>query len=144
MSPHVNGANRLFGGQLMAWIDIAAAVEARRHVKRQVVTAEVDNLEFIGAVYLGETVRLDAQVTWTGRTSIEVRVESYVESFDDGVKDRLINRAYVVFVALDENERPTLIAPFVPETDEEKAEWKEAEKRRTVRLERKSEVRRQK
>jgi acyl-CoA hydrolase len=134
MSPHVNGSNRLFGGQLMAWIDIAAAVEARRHVMRQVVTAEVDNLEFIGAVYLGETVRLDAQVTWTGRTSIEVRVDSYVESFDIDKADRLINRAYVVFVALDDKEHPTLIPPFVPETDEEKEEWAAAEKRRATRL----------
>jgi acyl-CoA hydrolase len=132
MPPHVNGVNRLFGGQLMAWIDIAAAVEARRHTRRQVLTAAVDNLRFLGSAFLDDTVRLDARVTWTGRTSLEVRVDSVVESL--GGAERLINRAYLVFVALDEKGAPAPFPPFEPSSEEEKLEWAQAEKRREARL----------
>ena len=132
MPPHVNGKGRLFGGQLMAWIDVTAAVEARRHTHCQVTTVAVDKLRFLGPAHLDETVRLDACVTWTGRTSLEVRVDSYVESLLG--TERLINRAYLVFVALDDEGRPTIIPRFVPSTEEEKLEWAEAEKRRAERL----------
>ena len=132
MPSHVNGTQRLFGGQLMAWIDVTAAVEARRHTRRQVITAAVDNLRFLGPAFLDETVRLDARVTWTGRTSLEVRVDSFVESIAG--KERLINRAYLVFVALDENGNPSPFPSFEPSTDDEKAEWDQAEKRRAARL----------
>jgi acyl-CoA hydrolase len=132
MPPHVNGVNRLFGGQLMAWIDIAAAVEARRHTRRQVLTAAVDNLRFLGSAFLDDTVRLDARVTWTGRTSLEVRVDSVVESL--GGAERLINRAYLVFVALDEKGVPAPFPAFEPSSEEEKLEWAQAEKRREARL----------
>jgi acyl-CoA hydrolase len=132
MPSHVNGASRLFGGQLMAWIDMVAAVEARRHTHKNVTTAVVDNLKFLGPAFLDETVRMDAQVTWTGTTSLEVRVDSFIESLDG--KERLINRAYLVFVALGENGKPAKVIPFVPETSEEKDEWAQAEKRRKIRL----------
>jgi acyl-CoA hydrolase len=132
MPSHVNGVNRLFGGQLMAWIDVTAAVEARRHTHRQVITAAVDNLRFLGPAFLDETVRLDARVTWTGRTSLEVRVDSFVESLSG--TERLINRAYLVFVALDDEGRPAPVSAFVPASDEEKLDWAQAEKRRKQRL----------
>jgi acyl-CoA hydrolase len=132
MPSHVNGTNRLFGGQLMAWIDIVAAVEARRHSRRHVITAAVDNLSFLGPAFLDETVRLDAEVTWTGTTSIDVRVDSFVESLAG--KERMINRAYLVFVALDEDGRPASFPPFVPQSAEERKEWAEAEQRQTQRL----------
>ena len=132
MPPHVNGTGRLFGGQLMAWIDVTAAVEARRHTHCQVITAAVDKLRFLGPAFLDETIRLDARVTWTGRTSLEVRVDSFVESLSG--TERLINRAYLVFVALDNKGKPVPIPPFVPVTDEEKLEWQEGEERRKERL----------
>ncbi|MDR2258251.1 MAG: acyl-CoA thioesterase [Treponema sp.] len=132
MPSHVNGVNRLFGGQLMAWIDVTAAVEARRHSKRQVITVAVDNLRFLGPAFLDETVRLDAQVTWTGNTSLEVRVDSFVEPLAGG--ERMINRAHLVFVALDEGGRPVSFPPFAPRTEEEKEEWVRAEERRKQRL----------
>jgi acyl-CoA hydrolase len=132
MPPHVNGTNRLFGGQLMAWIDIVAAVEARRHTRRQVITASVDNLSFLGPAFLDETVRLDAQVTWTGKTSLEVRVDSFVESLAGS--ERMINQAYLVFVALDDAGRPASFPPFEPQSEEEKEAWTQAEQRRKQRL----------
>jgi acyl-CoA hydrolase len=132
MPPHVNGTNRLFGGQLMAWIDMVAAVEARRHTRRQVITASVDNLSFLGPAFLDETVRLDARVTWTGKTSLEVRVDSFVESLAGS--ERMINRAYLVFVALDDTGKPAFFPPFEPQSGEEQEEWAQAEQRRERRL----------
>jgi acyl-CoA hydrolase len=129
---HVNGTGRLFGGQLMAWIDVAAAVEARRHARAQVTTAAVDNLRFLGPAFLDETIRLEARVTWTGKTSLEVRVDSFAESLDG--KDRLINQAYLVFVALDGTGRPSPVPPFIPGTEGEQAERARAEERRAARL----------
>lgn len=132
MASHVNGANRLFGGQLMEWIDVTAAVEARRHAKSDVTLAAVDALEFIAPVHLNDTIVLAAEVTWTGRTSLEVRVEAYVEHLDGS--RQLVNRAYLVFVAMAASGQPKLVEPFVPETSLEKLEWERAVQRRDHRL----------
>ncbi|MDR1570825.1 MAG: acyl-CoA thioesterase [Oscillospiraceae bacterium] len=129
---HVNASNRLFGGQLMAWIDIVAAVEARRHAHTEVTTAAVDNLQFIHPAYLNDTIRLDAQVTWTGRTSMEVRVDTYVESLSG--EERQVNCAFIVFVALDASGKPTTFPAFIPQTEEERKEWSRAEERRAIRM----------
>ena len=129
-----NRLPRLFGGQLMAWIDIVGAVAARRYAHSPVTTVCVDNLNFIAPAYLNDILVQEAAVTWTGRTSLEVRVESFVEQ-SDGMR-RLINRAYAVFVALDENDQPIAVPPFTPETETEKAEYTAAQERRRIRLER--------
>jgi acyl-CoA hydrolase len=78
----------------MEWIDVTAAVEARRHAGSDVVTAAVDALEFIAPVALNDTLVLEAEVTWTGRTSLEVRVETFREHLDG--ERVLVNRAYLV------------------------------------------------
>ena len=136
MPQHVNGAQRLFGGQLMAWLDVVAAVAARRHSGRPVTTASVDELSFLNAANLDETVVLAARVTYVGRTSMEVRVDTFVERLD-GRRDP-VNRAYLVLVALDENGAPTEVPGLYVETDEERAEWADGERRRLLRKERRS------
>ena len=80
-------------------------------------TVCVDNLNFLTPAYLNDTVVQEAMVTWTGRTSLEVRVDTYVEQLDGARKP--VNRAYLVFVALDEQDRPTEVPPFTPQTDAE-------------------------
>ncbi len=134
MPQHCNGYSkpRLFGGQIMAWIDVVGAVAARRYTEHAVTTVCIDNLTFLQPAYLNDTVVQEATVTWTGRTSLEVRVDSMVEKLD-GSRE-LINRAYVVFVALDDEDKPTPIPQFVPETTEEKQEYAAAEERRKIRL----------
>ena len=136
MPQHCNGyaKPRLFGGQIMAWIDVIGAVAARRYTQRAVTTVCIDNLTFLKPAYLNDTVVQEAVVTWTGRTSLEVRVDSMVERLD-GTRE-LINRAYAVFVALDDEDRPTAIPMLEPETDEEKQEFRAAEQRRQIRLRR--------
>ena len=133
---HCNGyaKPRLFGGQMMAWIDIIGAVAARRFTRCAVTTVCIENLNFIGPAYLNDTITQDARVTWTGNTSLEVRVDSYVEQLD-GTRT-LVNRAYAVYVALDDDDRPTPVPVFTPETDEEKQEYEAALRRREIRLQR--------
>ena len=134
MPQHCNGYSRprLFGGQIMAWIDVVGAVAARRYTQQAVTTVCIDNLTFLKPAYLNDTIVQEATVTWTGRTSLEVRVDSLVERLD-GSRE-LINRAYVVFVALDDEDKPTPVAPYTPETEEEKKIWQDAEARREFRL----------
>ena len=130
---HCNGyaKPRLFGGQIMAWIDVVGAVAARRFTNSAVTTVCVDNLNFIAPAYLNDTIVQEARVTWTGRTSLEVRVDSFVEQLSG--ERALVNRAYAVFVALDDNDQPKPVPPFTPVTDEEKKEYAAALERRRIR-----------
>lgn len=137
LAQHINGYNRLFGGQLVAWIDILAGVVARRHSNRNVTTATIDNLQFKHPAHVNDVVVLIGKITYVGKTSMEVRVDTYIEDLA-GDKE-LINTAYLVLVALDEKEQPTEVPRLVLETDEEKAEWEAAEKRRQFRKQRRIE-----
>lgn len=131
MSKDINGANRLFGGRLMEWIDVVAAVVARRHSERTVTTAAIDSLEFHAPAYLNNTLCMVGRITYAGRTSMEIRVDSFTEDLHG--KRVLINRAYLVMVALDENDRPVQVPGLTLETPEEEQEWVAAEQRRQMR-----------
>lgn len=131
---HLNGYNRLFGGKLMEWIDVVAAVVARRHANCNVTTASIDNLQFKEPAHMNDTVVLRGCVTHVGNTSMEVRVETFVERLSG--QRKLINRAYLVVVALDENENPTTVPGLVLETEEEKREWEAGTRRRDLRHQR--------
>lgn len=134
----MNGYNRLFGGRLMEWIDIVASVVARRHSGRNVTTAVVDTLTFRAPAHLNDTVILCGRITYVGRTSMEVCVETYVEHLDSS--RTLINTAYVIIIAIDENEKPVEVPRLKLETEEEKAEWTLAEKRSEIRKQRRKEM----
>lgn len=137
LNEHINGAGRLFGGRLMEWIDIVAGVAARRHSGRNVTTASVDTLSFKAPAYLNDTVSIEGVVTCTGRTSMEVRVDTYVEALDG--QRSMINRAYLVLVALDARGHPTPVPPLLAETDEEKAEQEAGLRRTALRKQRQKE-----
>ncbi|HBL84781.1 MAG: acyl-CoA thioesterase [Clostridiales bacterium GWF2_38_85] len=131
---HLNGFNRLFGGKLVEWIDIVAAVVARRHSNRNVTTASIDNLQFKEPAYINNTIVLQGRITYVGKTSMEVRIDTFVEKLN-GDK-RLINRAYLVLVALDENENPVPVPGLILETDEDKDEWQSGIRRHDLRKQR--------
>ena len=137
MPMHMNGTQRLFGGRLMEWIDVVAGVVARRHSQCNVITAAIDNLQFKDGAFLNETLVLVGKLTYVGRTSMEVRVDTYVEEFS-GMR-RSINRAYLVMVALDEQEKPTKVPELIIETESERAEWEGAIKRNELRKRRRQE-----
>ncbi len=132
MANHLNGNGRLLGGQLAEWIDILAEVVARRHCNRNITTASIDSLNFKEAVRLNELMVLHGKVTCVGNTSMEIRVDSYVEN-QDGER-RLVNTAYLTEVALDENDCPTTVPGLICETEEEKKEYQAGIKRREIRL----------
>ena len=122
MPSNLNGYERLFGGQLMQWIDVVAAVAARRHSGCEVTTACMDYLEFLSPAYVNETLLLEARVTYVGTTSMEVRVDTFVEALNG--EKRRVNRAYIVMVALDtETRKPKPVPPLLLETEEDHAEW---------------------
>ena len=124
----MNGYGRLFGGRLMEWIDITAAVAARRYCCKNVTTAAISQLNFAAPAYPNDTIVLKADVVYAGNTSMDVRVRTFVENLDGTTKE--INVAYLVIVALDQNEKPSSVPPFNPETYEEKMEYAAAVRRR--------------
>lgn len=127
----LNGYNRLFGGQLMSWMDVVAAVVARRHSGRNVTTVRVEDLEFRAPAHANDTVYLTAHICHAGRTSMDICVHAYVESLSG---DReLINRANFLMVALDENERPTPVPGLILETEQQRKEWEDAKVRKQRR-----------
>ena len=137
MPQHINGAGRLFGGQLLEWIDVVAGVVARRHSERNVITAAIDNLQFKEGAYPNDTLVLIGRITYVGHTSMEVRVDTYVEALTG--KRRMVNRAYLVLVALDEKGNPTEVPGLLLETEEERMEWEAGCRRRALRKERRAE-----
>ncbi len=134
MNEHINGSHRLFGGKLMEWIDIVAGVVARRHANCNVTTISMDKIHFKAPAYVNDLVVLVGKVTYVGTSSMEIRVDTFVESLD-GVK-RPINHAYVVMVALDEHEKPTKVPRLILQTEQEKAEWEAGIKRNQLRKQR--------
>jgi len=131
---HLNGANRLFGGILMQWIDEVAGIVAKRHCMSNVTTASVDNLTFLHGAYQNDMVVIKGKLTWVGSTSMEVCVDTYVETLD-GQRDR-INNAHFMMVALDENDKPMKVPKLILQTEDEHLAWAHGEERRRIRNQR--------
>ena len=131
-----NGLNTLFGGRLLQWIDIAGAMSAMKHSRKEVVTVSIDSVDFREPVMVGDMVKLNAVVTWTGKTSMEVKVDVLREKPRTGEIIKT-NEAYMTMVALDDSGKPSPVPRLQPETSEEKKEYENALKRRAKRLDRK-------
>src|ERR1051325_9414416 len=107
------------GGWIMNLVDEAGALACMRHAQRKVVTVTIDSMVFRQPIKIGDLIILNAEVTYTGRTSMEVEVQVLAENPITG--DQMhTNTAYLVYVALDDNGRPTAVPPLLPETEEEK------------------------
>ena len=132
---HLNGANRLFGGILMQWIDEVAGIVAKRHSMGNVTTASVDNLTFLHGAYQNEMVVIQGKMTWVGNSSMEVCVDTYVENLT-GERKR-INNAHFMMVALDENDKPVKVPRLILQTEDEHLAWAHGEERRRIRNQRK-------
>jgi len=132
---HLNGANRLFGGILMQWIDEVAGIVAKRHSGANVTTASVDNLTFLHGAYQNDLVVIKGKMTWVGSSSMEVCVDTYVET-PSGQRDR-INNAHFMMVALDKNDKPMQVPRLILQNDDEELAWSHGEERRRIRIQRK-------
>lgn len=130
-----NLLGNLLGGRLMHWIDLAGAMAASRHSNSIVATAAMDSMDFRHPIRQGDLVTLKAKLSWAGNTSMEVIVRAYTENMVTG-NVILTNQAYLTFVALDKNGRPKKVPPLLPETEQEKKDFMEAEVRRKERLQR--------
>lgn len=128
-----NVFGNLMGGRLMYWMDIAAAIAAQKHSNAPVVTASVDNISFENPIKLGNTVLIEAKVSRSFNTSMEVHLRVWGEDYTHQYKYKS-NEAYFTFVALDPNRNPRPVPKLVPETDGEKKLFESALRRRQLRL----------
>lgn len=134
----INGGGKLFGGRLMEWIDETAAIVARKHCGTDVTTAAIDNLQFKNPAFLNDLVVIEGHLTYVGTSSMEVRVDSYIED-SDGIR-HVINRAYLTIVSLDENGHPAKVKYGLDiDTPAQMAEFEGAKKRVAIRKMRKEE-----
>ena len=133
MPGQTNAPGILFGGVALAWMDVAAGVAAIRHSQGPCVTASIDRVDFLEPIRLGDIVVVRAQVNFVARTSMEVGVRVDCEDTRGGAS-RYTAKAYLTFVAVDERGRPRPAPPLLPETDEERRRFADAERRRAARL----------
>ena len=134
---HINHYGRLFGGQLLKWIDELAGIVAIRHCGGTVTTAAIDNLQFQAPAYTGDMIVLQGMVTYVGRTSMEVRIDTYREALDG--KREMINRAYMDMVCINCKGDPTEVPELLLETEEQRQEYEAAKKRKQIRKQRRQE-----
>jgi len=127
-----NGLGNVHGGVIMKMVDEAGGLAAMRHASRPAVTVAVDSMTFMLPIHVGMLVTFNAELTYAGRTSMEVRVEVIAENPIEGTS-RLSNTAYLVFVALDEAGKPCSVPPLIYDTDSEKRNAEEAQERQAYR-----------
>ena len=134
MMPHMaNHVGNVHGGVILGMLDRVGAVSAMRHAQRICVTVSVDRVDFREPIHLGELVTMYSSVNYAHRTSVEVGVRVEAENLLTGVR-RHTNTCYLTFVAIDEHGHPVAVPPVLPETDEEKRRYQEAEARRAHRI----------
>ncbi|CAM3905856.1 acyl-CoA thioesterase [Alicyclobacillus pomorum] len=138
LPPDTNNHGTVFGGNVMAYIDKIASIASMRHARKPVVTASSDSLDFLKPVKIGEAIRLEAFVTWTHNTSMEVYVKVESENLMTG-EVNVTATSYLTFVALGSDGRPTQVPPVIPETEEEKWHYETAPARYEMRKQRKLE-----
>lgn len=130
---HANPAGNVHGGYILKLVDQAAAIVAARHTHKNVVTASVDKMDFISPVFVGNLVIAKASLNFVSRTSMEIGVRVEAECLKTG-KHTHVGSAYLTFVALDKDDKPTEIPPLILKSEEEKRRFNEAKKRREIRL----------
>jgi acyl-CoA hydrolase len=133
--PHqANPHGTVFGGVVMAWMDMVAAMTAQRHCGKEVVTAGIDSLVFKEPINIGDHVVLRASINYVSRSSMEVGVQVAREDPYTGRKV-VATTAHLTFVALDENKKPTPVPPVLPQTEQEKRRYENARLRVKARKE---------
>ncbi len=134
---HTNSLGSIFGGQVMSWIDIAAAICAQRHCNHEVVTASIDELSFVAPVYKGWVVNLKASVNFVAKTSMEVGVRVDAENPKTGETFHT-SSAYLTFVCLGSDGKPTQVPGLILDTDDDRRRNKAALSRRQARIARRA------
>ncbi|MES2837519.1 MAG: acyl-CoA thioesterase [Bacteroidota bacterium] len=133
MPNDTNNLGNLFGGKLLQWLDITAAIAAQRHCGRVVVTASINNVSFDKPIKQGSLVTLDAKVSRAFTSSMEVFIDVHIENTNTGVREKC-NEAIFTFVAVDQNGTPLPVPAVIPETEEEKKRYDGALRRKQLAL----------
>ena len=130
---HANLLGNVHGGWIMKLVDEAGALACMRHAQRKVVTVAIDSMVFRQPIRIGDLIILNAEVSYTGRTSMEAEVQVQAENPLTGERTHT-NTAYLVYVALDDAGRPASVPPLQAETDDEKRRMEKAKARQEYRL----------
>jgi uncharacterized protein (TIGR00369 family) len=133
MPEHSNAAGNVHGGYILKLVDQAGAIVAARHTHSNVVTASLDRMDFISPVYIGNLVFAKASCNYVSKTSMEIGVRIEAECLRTGTHTH-VGSAYLTFVALDKNDKPTQVPKLILETKEEERRFEDAKKRREARL----------
>ncbi len=128
-----NPLNNLFGGELLARMDRAASIAARRHSRRITVTASVNHVAFNRAIALGSVVTVEAKVSRSFKSSMEIYIDVWIEDRESGVRHKA-NEAIYTFVAVDDMGRPVEVPAIIPETELEKQRFDGALRRKQLSL----------
>jgi len=130
---HGNVLGSAFGGTVLAWMDVCGAIAAQRHAHRVSVTAALDDVTFLSPILVGDVVVLSARLNAAFRSSMEVEVEVQVEDSESGLRRRCVD-AFMTFVAIGEDRKPTEVPPLVTESADDERRAREALARREARL----------
>lgn len=130
---HTNSIDTVFGGTIMSWIDVAAAICAQRHSNKEVVTASIDKLDFVAPVYKGWVVNLRASVNYVSKTSMEIGVRVDAENPKTGETFHTAS-AYLTFVALGSTGKPSSAPELILENESDRRRFADAKGRRELRL----------
>ena len=133
---HANLLGNVHGGWIMKLVDEAGALACMRHAQRKVVTVAIDSMTFRQPIKIGDLIILNAEVSYTGRTSLEAEVQVLAENPVTGERVHT-NNAYLVYVALDDDGKPTAVRPLIAETEDEKRRMEQAKERQERRLKQK-------
>ena len=133
---HANLLGNVHGGWIMKLVDEAGALACMRHAQRKVVTVAIDSMTFRQPIKIGDLIILNAEVSYTGRTSLEAEVQVLAENPVTGERVHT-NNAYLVYVALDDDGKPTAVRPLIAETEDEKHRMEQAKERQERRLKQK-------
>jgi len=130
---HANLLGNVHGGWIMKLVDEAGALACMRHAQRKVVTIAIDSMVFRQPIRIGDLIVINAEVSYTGRTSMEAEVQVQAENPITGERTHT-NTAYLVYVALDDHGRPTTVPPLKAETEDEISRMEKAKERQEYRL----------
>lgn len=136
--PEANAYGTLFGGQLMAYIDEVASIAAVRHSKHTSITASTDSVDFLAPIQVGDFVGIEGMVTYANRTSMEVFVKVVKEDMETDHKEVCVT-AFLTFVAIDKDGKPTPVPKVYPQTEDEKLLYAGAKNRKEIRERRRKE-----
>ena len=139
MPEHANPYGNVHGGWIMKLVDEAGALASTRHAAHRTITVAIDQMVFRHPIHIGDLVIFNAEVTFAGRTSMEVEVDVIAENPISGEQIHT-NAAYLVYVAIDDHGKPTQIPPLVAETTEEQARMDAALQRQRRRLAQRKEI----